>query len=154
MRSIVALGPAEARALVCPWCGRTPERGDRAFKVVRDGVTIGALVLASAVTERDLCPPGASVIERLWVAPADVGENVGTQLVQRACAVLVVPAGRVPPVPVVTAPPQPQVRYHKSISARQRGARGATFVSADDYSASCRAGSAGRKDACQQGGTS
>lgn len=89
MRSIVALGPGDSRALVCPWCGRTPERGDRAFATVRDGRTIGALVLASAVPERDLCPPGASVIERLWVAPEDVGENVGTQLVQRACAVLV-----------------------------------------------------------------
>ena len=53
MRTIATLGPGEARALVCPWCGRTPARGDRAFTVVRDGRTIGALVLASAVPERD-----------------------------------------------------------------------------------------------------
>lgn len=94
MRSLLPLGPGELKTLACPWCGRTPERGDRGFKAVRDGRTIGVLVLAQADRERDLCPPGASVIERLWVAPDDVGEHIGTQLVQRACALLVAERGR------------------------------------------------------------
>ena len=94
MRSLVALGAGEIKTLACPWCGRTPDRGDRGFRAVRDGRTIGVLVLGAADRERDLCPPGASVIERLWVAPEDVGEHVGTQLVQRACALLVAERGR------------------------------------------------------------
>ena len=54
--------------------------------MVRDGRTVGVLVLGAADAERDLCPAGASVIERLWVSPDDVGEHIGTQLVKRACA--------------------------------------------------------------------
>ncbi len=89
MRSLVTVGPHDLAGLVCPWCGAVPERGDRGFLIAREGRPIGAVVLAAADRDRDLCPPGASVIERLWVAPTDVGEHVGTQLIQRACALLV-----------------------------------------------------------------
>jgi GNAT superfamily N-acetyltransferase len=89
MRSLQSLGPREATSVVCPWCGRTPTRGERGVQAVREGRTLGVLILAAGDPERDLCPPGASVIERLWVAPEDVGEHVGTQLLQRACAQLV-----------------------------------------------------------------
>ncbi len=88
MRNLVPLEARELRELVCPWCGRTPERGTSGFKVVRDGRTLGAIVLAAAEQERDLCPPGAFVVDRLWVSPGDVREHVGSQLVQRACAQL------------------------------------------------------------------
>nr|NLI49422.1 GNAT family N-acetyltransferase [Propionibacterium sp.] len=94
MRSLVPLHRADLATLACPWCGAVPTRGDRGFAVVREGRAIGALVLAPGDRDRDLCPPGASVIERLWVAPADLGEHVGTQLVQRACALLVAERAR------------------------------------------------------------
>ena len=95
MRTLAPLTPAEITGLVCPWCGRAPERGERGFKAVRNGRTIGAVVLAAALRDRDLCPPGTYVIERLWVHPDDVGEHVGTQLVQRACSLLVADRGRI-----------------------------------------------------------
>lgn len=94
MRSIIPLGPREVAALACPWCGTAPDRGERGYLVAREGRPLGAIVLAPSDRDRDLCPPGASVIERLWVAPSDVGEHVGTQLVQRACAVLVAERAR------------------------------------------------------------
>jgi len=94
MRSLVPLGRRELASLPCPWCGAVPERGERGFAVVREGRPIGAVVLAPSDRDRDLCPPGASVVERLWVAPPDVGEHVGAQLVQRACALLVAERAR------------------------------------------------------------
>ncbi|HQD60447.1 MAG TPA: hypothetical protein PLS37_04410 [Propioniciclava tarda] len=94
MRTLVTLAPSDVAALACPWCGRCPDAAQRGLAVVRDGRTVGVLVLGAADAERDLCPPGASVIERLWVNPDDVGEHIGTQLVQRACALLVAEGGR------------------------------------------------------------
>lgn len=94
MRSLIPLETRELRELSCPWCGRTPERGVAGFKVVRDGWTLGAIVLARVEPERDLCPPSALVIERLWVIPDDVRERVGSQLVERACAHVVAQRGR------------------------------------------------------------
>lgn len=88
MRTLLPLTSSDVAGLACPWCGALPTRGQRGFQVVREGRPIGAVVLAPSDRDRDLCPPGASVIERLWVAPQDVGEHVGTQLVQRACALL------------------------------------------------------------------
>lgn len=88
MRSLAPLDTRDLGGLACPWCGRAPERGSRGFKAVRDGRILGVIVLAPSLGERDLCPPGASVIEQLWVDPAEVGEHVGTQLVHRACALL------------------------------------------------------------------
>lgn len=88
MRTVLPLSAAEASRLACPWCGQARDRGVQGFKTVREGRTIGALVLAPAHPDRDLCPPGSTVIEALWVAPDDLGEHVGTQLVQRACGLL------------------------------------------------------------------
>lgn len=94
MRTLTVLGAREASRCECPWCHRTPPRASRAIAAVRDGRRIGLLVLAPAEPERDLCAPGASVIEQLWVSPDDVGEHVGTQLLQRACAILIAEHGR------------------------------------------------------------
>lgn len=94
MRSLAVLAAHETRELVCPWCGRRPDRGSEAVVALRDGRVIGALVLAPADRDRDLCPPDSFVIERLWVNPDDVGENIATQLVQRACADLLLRRAR------------------------------------------------------------
>ena len=87
MRSLVPLTEQDACRLICPWCGRAA-RGTGGFRVVRGGATIGAAVLAPPERGSDLCPPRSAVLSRLWVRPDDVGEHVGTQLVQRVCAEL------------------------------------------------------------------
>jgi len=88
MRTVQSLSPRDLAAVACPWCGATPPRGERGLRALRDGHTLGVLVYGRADAERDLCAPGAWVVEQLWVDPREVGERIGTQLIQRACAEL------------------------------------------------------------------
>ncbi|WP_040159238.1 GNAT family N-acetyltransferase [Nigerium massiliense] len=89
MRSLTSLEPADFRELSCPWCGSTPGDASAGFKVSRGGRTIGMIAVSPPDRGRDLCPPRSVVLTQLWVAPADLGEHVGTQLLQRLCAHLV-----------------------------------------------------------------
>lgn len=87
MRSVQPAEPSELRTLACPRCGRTPQSATLGFKVVRDRTVIGFIAVAPSDAVGVL-PVGSMVVEQLWVHPADVGELVGTQLVQRAAGVL------------------------------------------------------------------
>lgn len=82
MRSILVAEPADLRGLACPVCGGVPAAAEMGFKVVRDREVIGFVACASSEA-LGLLPRGALAIDQLWVCPDDVGELVGTQLVQR-----------------------------------------------------------------------
>lgn len=86
MRSMQPMDAHELAALGCPWCGRVRQGGVLGFKVVRDKVVLGAIVLAPDRGELGVCPSGTAVVRSLWVRPEEVGEHVGTQLVERAAA--------------------------------------------------------------------
>lgn len=86
MRSMQPMDAADLATLSCPWCGRVRSGGTAGFKVVRDKVVLGAIVLAPHAGEVGLCPAGSVVVKALWVRPEEVGEHVGTQLVERAAA--------------------------------------------------------------------
>ena len=83
MRSVQQVDASEVRVVACPYCGRTPRRASGGFKVVRDKKLIGLIGYAPARDELGHAPSGSAVITVLWVNPNDVGEHVGTQLVQR-----------------------------------------------------------------------
>lgn len=83
MRSLMALDSRDLRELACPWCGRTPRAATGGFKAVRDGRVVGVLAFASASELGGMHPTGSAVILQLWVRREDLGELIGTQLVQR-----------------------------------------------------------------------
>lgn len=87
MRSVQPVEPADLRRLACPWCGAVAASATLGFMVVRDGQVIGFFALAPT-DALGVLPRGAMAVEQLWVCPDDVGELVGTQLVQRAAGVL------------------------------------------------------------------
>lgn len=89
MRSLVAVDSNDLATLQCPWCGRPAPRSAFGFKVVRDGEVIGLATCSPADQLGGLYPVASVVITQLWVRPDDVGELVGSQLVQRAAAVVV-----------------------------------------------------------------
>ena len=93
MRSLVSLDQAALAQLAGPWCGRAPV-APRGLAVVRDGRTLGAIAFAPADRERDLCPPASFVISALWVSPDEVREHIGTQLIQKTCAQLLLDKAR------------------------------------------------------------
>ena len=86
MRSLVRLDSVDLRALACPWCGRTPRGALFGWKAVRDGAVVGAVACAPASQVGDVHPPGSVVIVQMWVRSEDVGELIGTQLIQRLAA--------------------------------------------------------------------
>lgn len=94
MRSVVPLTPHELRGLTCPWCGRTPGAATAGFKVLRDRTVLGAIAVAPSHGQAGLCPSSAAVVEQLWVRREDVGELIGTQLVQRAAGQAVAQGAR------------------------------------------------------------
>lgn len=83
MRSVQPLDAAEVRKSVCPWCSRSPRRASGGFQVVRDRKTIGVIGYAPARESDGHAPSGSATITVLWVSPSDVGEHIGTQLLQR-----------------------------------------------------------------------
>lgn len=87
MRSIRQAEPGDLRTRACPVCGAVPRWATLGFTVARDGEVVGFLALAPS-DALGVLPRGSMVVEQLWVRPEDVGEQVGTQLVQRAAAVL------------------------------------------------------------------
>lgn len=86
MRSLVALESRDLATLTCPWCGRTPARASFGLKAVRDGRVVGLLAGAQASELGGFYPNGSIVITQLWVRREDLGELIGTQLVQRLAA--------------------------------------------------------------------
>ncbi len=86
MRSIQPLDGDDLRALACPWCGRPPVGASLGFKVVRERSVVGAIVLGEPVDA--VCPPRSLAVKQVWVAPGDVRELIGTQLVHRAAGQL------------------------------------------------------------------
>ena len=88
MRSLVALASADLVTLTCPSCGRRAPRSEFGIKVVRDGEVIGVAVCSPADQLGGLYPVSSVVITQLWVRPDDVGELVGSQLVQRVAALV------------------------------------------------------------------
>lgn len=88
MRSLVALDSTDLATLACPSCGRRAPRSEFGVKVVRDGVEIGAVTCSSSDRLGGLYPVSSVVITQLWVRPDDVGELVGSQLVQRVAALV------------------------------------------------------------------
>lgn len=88
MRSVQPADPADLRGLRCPVCGSRAASATLGFKAVRDREVIGFIAVAPSDV-LGMLPRGAMVVEQLWVRPDDVGELVGTQLVQRAAGVLV-----------------------------------------------------------------
>ncbi|WP_342372639.1 hypothetical protein PCC79_00125 [Propioniciclava soli] len=86
MRSLVRLDSVDLRALACPWCGRTPRGALFGWKAVRDGAVVGAVACAPASQVGDVHPPGSVVIVQMWVRQPDLGELIGTQLIQRLAA--------------------------------------------------------------------
>lgn len=86
MRSLVALDSHDLRALACPWCGRTPRGATHGLKAVRDGEVVGVLAAAPASELGGMYPSNSVVVLQLWVRREDLGELIGTQLVQRLAA--------------------------------------------------------------------
>lgn len=86
MRSLVALDSHDLRELACPWCGRTPRGASGGFKAVREGRVVGALAFAPGADLGGMYPANSIVVLQLWVRREDLGELIGTQLVQRLAA--------------------------------------------------------------------
>jgi hypothetical protein len=86
MRSLVALDSHDLRALACPWCGRTPQGASGGFKAVRDGRVVGVVAFAPGSELGGMYPAQSVVVLQLWVRREDLGELIGTQLVQRLAA--------------------------------------------------------------------
>lgn len=82
MRSVQPADVAELRTVACPVCGWTSRGSTLGFKVVRDRTVIGFVAVSASDAASNL-PQGSASIDQLWVHPDDVGELVGTQLVQR-----------------------------------------------------------------------
>ena len=87
MRSVQPADFVDLRALACPRCGATPRDATLGFKVVRDREVLGFLALAPSDAVGVL-PRGSMLVEQLWVRQDDVGELIGTQLLQRAAGAL------------------------------------------------------------------
>ena len=88
MRSQVALDSRDLATVVCPWCGRGAPRSSFGFKVLRDDEVVGMLACSASEELGGFYPVSSVVITQLWVRPDDVGELVGSQLVQRLAAVV------------------------------------------------------------------
>ncbi len=88
MRSIVSLDSVDLAGLTCPWCGRGVPRSAFGFKVTRGGEVVGLAACTPSEELGGLYPSSSVVIDQLWVRPPDVGELVGSQLVQRVAAVV------------------------------------------------------------------
>ena len=86
MRSLVALDSHDLRALACPWCGRTPQGASGGFKAVRDGRVVGVVAFAPGSELGGMYPAQSVVVLQLWVRREDLGELIGTQLVQQLAA--------------------------------------------------------------------
>ena len=86
MRSLVELDSHDLRELACPWCGRTPRGASGGFKAVREGRVVGALAFAAGADLGGMYPANSIVVLQLWVRREDLGELIGTQLVQRLAA--------------------------------------------------------------------
>jgi hypothetical protein len=83
MRSVVQLDASQVRQTVCPWCGKQPRRAAGGFEVRRDGKLLGVIGFAPSNDEAGHTPAGSAMITVLWVHPYELGEHVGTQLLQR-----------------------------------------------------------------------
>lgn len=86
MRSLVPLDSRDLATRACPWCRRTPQGATFGLKAVRDGQVVGLLAAAAASELGGFYPNGSVVITQLWVRREDLGELIGTQLVQRLAA--------------------------------------------------------------------
>lgn len=94
MRSLVPLDSHDLRELACPWCGRTPQRATFGLKAVRGSAVVGLVAAAPASELGGFYPPGSVVVVQMWVRPEDLGELIGTQLVQRLAATVAPRRGR------------------------------------------------------------
>ena len=86
MRSLVPLDSRDLATRACPWCGRTPRGASGGFKAVREGRVVGALAFAAGADLGGMYPANSIVVLQLWVRREDLGELIGTQLVQRLAA--------------------------------------------------------------------
>lgn len=82
MRRVVPMDSVDLKELVCPWCGRSPGVSMFGLKTVRDGEVIGMIGAAESDALGSFYPRASAVITQLWVRQDDLGELVGTQLVQ------------------------------------------------------------------------
>ncbi len=88
MRQLLGLDGHDLTGLPCPWCGRTPQPATSGLKAVRDGAVVGMVGWAAAGSLGGLYPTGSVVVTQLWVRREDLGELIGSQLVQRAAGVV------------------------------------------------------------------
>ncbi len=83
MRSVQRLDGHQVKLSVCPWCGCHPRRAAAGLQIVRDRKVIGLIGYANARNDAGHSPSGFAVVTVLWVDPEEVGEHVGSQLLQR-----------------------------------------------------------------------